>query len=182
MSDLSKELLVPSKEPRVYTVWLKPKEEQVDMTGPGWELVSLTADPNHKSNDWMKITQNKVTATINNSKFTMTISDVPKFIKDGEKYKIEFSITYDGKDDNVYMDISFNTGALDYEFEGENSNITVGKISNNNFERKTNKGVFWVKKMSGVIMADEASIYPQVFTNRSNEGPIIFEAKYKRKE
>lgn len=150
-------------------------------TGPGWELVSLTFDPGSKSNNWLKISAGKVTAALKNSKFTMTISAIPKFIKDGERVKIEFSTAYDGTDDDVKMNLSFETSALDFQFEGEDYNLTVGKISSNKFERKNSSGIFWVKKMDG-ITASESKIYAQVFTSASNEGPYIFEAKYKRKE
>lgn len=160
---------------------IKQDNDNLQFTGPGWELVSLTFDPGSKSNNWLKISAGKVTAALKNSKFTMTISEIPKFIKDGERAKIEFSTSYDGTDDDVKMNLSFECNDLDYQFEEEDYNMTVGKISANKFERKKSSGTFWVKKMDG-IFTTEAKIYSQVFTSVSNEGPYIFEAKYKRKE
>lgn len=169
--DLSKELLIPSQDPRLFTVWLKPKEEEKnEFSGSGLVLQSFMLDPELKFGSNVSIEKNKLSAHVKNSKFIFTISEAPKFIKDGESYTFELSLTFEGDDDNLFMEVSFNVQGC-IEAEIDNYNLTVGK------KNKTANAKVTVRKSSASLT--EAVIQPQIFgVTPTNQGPFMFQAKY----
>jgi len=152
-------------------------------SGPGWKLVSVTVDPEKMSGDnvlgtkSLKITRKKVTVQVKNSTLEMNFSEIPEFIGEKDKVIMEVSTSYSGNDDNVYMNISFNTSVFDVD--ATDGWLSVGCISDNSFKKNNARGTFTLTS-NWNAMSDEARIFPQVFFGTVNIGPVVFEAKYVR--
>lgn len=180
-SDIPKELLIPSKDPRLYTAYIKQEEVETKVEGPGWILESFTLDPDDKWHKWEGVTiaDNKITAKVKSSTLTMTINNVPKFIKDRGSYDFYVTMNYEGND---YASLNLSFLARDaFEsnvVDGYNAIQTVGKM-------KQNDKIIRSSKLHIIVTANERErkdqvglIQPQIFLNDSGEGPLMFRAKY----
>lgn len=108
-SDISSELLVPSKQPRVFTVWIKP-EKSVSTNAPGWKLESVTPNPVKRYGEAVtdiEVTKNSFAGRLRESRFTVSIDDLPDFIRDGEKYTVNVRLGFEGTDERSFLTFSF---------------------------------------------------------------------------
>jgi hypothetical protein len=153
--------------------------------GPGYQLKTLTLDPDKRLGSFtmgnkpvsITMTKDNVKVNINNGSFDLKVNSPPEFIGDNDIIKLNYTNSYTGNEDDVYLKLSYGTIRIDYTFDNWESG--VGKISNTKFLRNTASGIITLTPQSGW---DDIKIEPELNLSVGNSSIIfhIFEAVYER--
>ncbi len=178
-SDISSALLVPSKEPRVFTVWIKPEKNALT-NAPGWKLESVTPNPEKRYGvavTDIEATKTSFAARFRDAKFTVSIDELPEFIKDGEKYTVNVRLGFEGTDERASMTFAFQEEGGISEDPDSLSPYAAMKSQLST----TGKYIFTDSSPSWRSKGDRAVIRAKIFIEGApSAGYYIFEARYVR--